>query len=210
MNGGIGKRFNRLMIIERAGNDGRTVIWRCQCDCGKEYLIKDKHLRKTNGIQSCGCLKLSKLQSDTITCKRCHRTLPRDQYYKKWANRGDTRHNICKDCSRIALCESKKKYERRTRIEALTHYGGNPPACACCGENRIEFLTIDHIHGGGSKHRRELGNAGTRIARWLKKAGYPDGFRVLCYNCNCAIGAYGECPHTRECRPGDTDEDQHP
>jgi len=25
--------------------------------------------------------------------------------------------------------------------------------------------------------------------------GYPTGFRVLCHNCNQAIGLYGYCPH---------------
>lgn len=25
--------------------------------------------------------------------------------------------------------------------------------------------------------------------------GFPDTYRLLCWNCNCAIGIYGECPH---------------
>jgi hypothetical protein len=24
---------------------------------------------------------------------------------------------------------------------------------------------------------------------------FPDGFQVLCHNCNLAKGYYGECPH---------------
>jgi len=37
---------------------------------------------------------------------------------------------------------------------------------------------------------------GNRIHRWLKKHKYPDGFQVLCFNCN--VGKYlnkGTCPH---------------
>jgi hypothetical protein len=33
------------------------------------------------------------------------------------------------------------------------------------------------------------------IYRWLISSGFPEGFRVLCHNCNQAIGLYGFCPH---------------
>jgi hypothetical protein len=33
------------------------------------------------------------------------------------------------------------------KVEVLQCYGGNPPKCPCCGEHRMEFLTIDHIDG---------------------------------------------------------------
>ncbi|MCI0464169.1 MAG: hypothetical protein L0Z62_45120 [Gemmataceae bacterium] len=77
--------------------------------------------------------------------------------------------------------------------------------CACCGERHFEFLTVDHELGGGLKHRRELaggaGTAGSILYWWLKRNGYPKGFRVLCMNCNLSIGLYGYCPHQTE---GDT------
>ena len=31
--------------------------------------------------------------------------------------------------------------------------------------------------------------------RWLKNHNYPEGFQVLCYNCNLPKGVYGVCPH---------------
>lgn len=31
--------------------------------------------------------------------------------------------------------------------------------------------------------------------RWLRNHGYPLGFRVLCMNCNFALGKFGYCPH---------------
>jgi hypothetical protein len=74
----------------------------------------------------------------------------------------------------------------------MQHYGGTK--CICCNETEIRFLTIDHINGGGSKHRAEIGH-GKTIYSWLKNNGYPNGYQVLCYNCNCAKGFYGECPH---------------
>ena len=71
--------------------------------------------------------------------------------------------------------------------------------CACCGEDRPEFLTIDHIHGGGNRHRRELKrNGGVSFYCWLIQQGFPEGYRTLCMNCNFARGNYGYCPHEQE------------
>lgn len=91
--------------------------------------------------------------------------------------------------------EYRRKYQRNLRLEILEHYGGSPPSCACCGETTIQFLTIDHINGGGREMRRiELRGSGG-LYNFLKNSNYPDGYRVLCYNCNCSIGHYGYCPH---------------
>lgn len=93
--------------------------------------------------------------------------------------------------------------QRRARIEALTHYSGGTPKCACCGETHIEFLAIDHIAGGGNRHRESIGmgkGRGGSLAFWLRKNGYPEGYRVLCHNCNMAIGHYGYCPHHAEAK----------
>jgi hypothetical protein len=74
--------------------------------------------------------------------------------------------------------------------------------CACCPNetvNFLEFLAIDHVAGGGNQHRKALGG-GDKVYRWLVSNGYPEGFQVLCHNCNCAKGFYGECPHEAERR----------
>jgi len=87
-----------------------------------------------------------------------------------------------------------REEQRRLKREVLTHYGGC--RCACCGESEIQFLSIDHIHGGGTQHRKQIGRRS--MYAWLKKQGYPDGFQVLCMNCNFAKGSFGQCPHERE------------
>jgi hypothetical protein len=94
---------------------------------------------------------------------------------------------------------------RRLRLEVWTHYGGDPPQCACCGESRDEFLSIDHVRGGGNAHRRELGSGGAVTYQLLRKQGFPSGYRVLCYNCNLAVGFYGHCPHSGTESTSDTD-----
>lgn len=80
----------------------------------------------------------------------------------------------------------------RVRYDVFNHYGMK---CACCGESRWQFLTIDHINGGGNKQRIELGMKGHKFHRWLRRQGYPEGYRTLCYNCNCVRGHLGYCPH---------------
>ena len=87
-----------------------------------------------------------------------------------------------------------KEAQRRLRREVLVAYGGESPACACCGESIIEFLSIDHINGGGTQHRKEVGSS-YRMYRWLKNNSFPDGHRVLCHNCNQAMSWGRKCPH---------------
>jgi hypothetical protein len=78
-------------------------------------------------------------------------------------------------------------------VNVIAHYGGK---CACCGEAEFEFLVIDHVNGGGTQHRLEVGS-GSHFITWLLDNGLPEGFRVLCHNCNGALGHYGYCPHER-------------
>lgn len=106
----------------------------------------------------------------------------RADYSHAWHLRNQERNN-----SRI------RADHRRLRMACLEHYGGR---CACCGEARYEFLAIDHINGGGGKHRKEVGTS--KMERWLIRNGFPAGFRVLCHNCNQSLGHYGFCPHDKE------------
>jgi hypothetical protein len=114
-------------------------------------------------------------------CKSCHKK--RDQ--QKYINRKEI------------IREQQRKYEINIKMKIIEEYGGK---CACCNENTPEFLTIDHINNNGAKER-ELTKQGSggKIYRWLIKNGYPkDNYQLLCYNCNCAKGFCGVCPHKKE------------
>jgi hypothetical protein len=108
-------------------------------------------------------------------------------------------HGLCHWCyykiykSTDKYKEYSRSYEKKKRIEVLTHYGNGKMECACCGESIFEFLGLDHINGGGNKHRKSIGT--TRLYDYLRSHGYPDGFQVLCHNCNMAKGFRGKCPH---------------
>lgn len=91
---------------------------------------------------------------------------------------------------------TKKKVAIKARLEALTHYSKGTLRCACCSESAYQFLTLDHINNNGAEHRRQINN--TNLPNWLRKHGYPEGFQVLCMNCNFAKGKYGVCPHVAE------------
>ena len=191
----IGQRFGKLFVQNYVGVRGKSDLWRCVCDCGKIIDIIKQNLTNKNGTRSCGCLKQSLKQGEYIICIKCDAKQIKDNFYFK-DRRKTTRHNICKKCLRTINKELKKVRDRLHKLTALEHYGGIPPKCACCGESHIEFLTIDHINGGGRKHIRQVvGSGGGRIYRWLKKNSWPEGFRVLCFNCNASIGLYGYCPH---------------
>jgi hypothetical protein len=88
----------------------------------------------------------------------------------------------------------QREYKFLLRSEVLVHYGNK---CQCCGESMQEFLSIDHINGGGNKHKKITGGAGYPTYLWLKNNNYPDGFQVLCHNCNQAKHIYKICPHQR-------------
>ncbi len=81
------------------------------------------------------------------------------------------------------------------REDVLTNYGGK---CVCCGEMNLEFLTIDHIKGGGTQERKRNGE-GQNFYHWLIKSNYPKdlGLQVLCANCNMAKTRLGICPHKK-------------
>jgi len=88
---------------------------------------------------------------------------------------------------------NSRKWHQARKAEAIEHYG---KVCACCGESTYEFLCIDHINGGGNRHRKQLG-CSRNFFHWLKRNGFPEGFRTLCHNCNQSLGYNGYCPHQR-------------
>jgi hypothetical protein len=92
-----------------------------------------------------------------------------------------------------------RSYNAALRLEVFTHYcGGETPSCQCpgCTTTYIEFLQLDHINGDGAKHRKEnnLGTGGPRLWRWVRAQRYPEGFQVLCRNCNGAKFTRAACP----------------
>ena len=126
---------------------------------------------------------------DIKKCIYCGIILTSENWYKCEEQYS---HYQCIKCSTLRSRENFRKKRNLLRLEAIKEYGSK---CACCGENRIEFLCINHIFENGAAHRREIGN---KIYFWLKKHHYPkDSFNLLCYNCNSVSYQYGICPHQK-------------
>jgi len=77
---------------------------------------------------------------------------------------------------------AKSRY--KLKLEVFSHYSAGQMKCYNCNETDLCVLSMDHIDGGGNNHRKQTGmGCGYRAYQWLKQNGYPDGFQVLCMNC---------------------------
>jgi hypothetical protein len=128
-------------------------------------------------------------------CKECHsdkikryrRQSEKHQQYQKEYQKGDTYKATVKRCRQTE--DAKKRHRERMRQyrielkeEVFRHYGCGELKCARCGFEDVRALSMDHIDGSGSEHRKQL-KSPNKFYPWLKKNGYPDGFQVLCMNC---------------------------
>ncbi len=173
--------------------------YRVKCSqCKNTFNRESPHVFKCSGckyVEKIPNIKIFKIEGETEAehFKR---------YWKKWYQNNKEKRLFSRrrhfKKNKTKYYEYSKKYRRKTKLDIISHYGGK---CFCCGETRWEFLSIDHVKGNGNKHRREeLGSfnkAGFVMYRWLIKNKYPDGFQILCMNCNTAKGFYGYCPHLK-------------
>jgi hypothetical protein len=99
---------------------------------------------------------------------------------------------ICSSCTK-KMCEKRSLDLRATKKKVFDHYGGK---CVCCSESTLTFLALDHIEGGGEKHRKDLNTGcGYRFYKWIVKNGFPTGFQILCHNCHFAKTVEGGCAY---------------
>ncbi len=119
---------------------------------------------------------------------------------------------ICRYCSNVSLLgkslcevhilecqERNRKWYAALKKRVIDGYGGKCQ-CSGCNETRFQFLTLDHVNNDGAEQRRKLGSKeiGSALYQRLIAQDFPKEYQLLCYNCNCAKGFYGECPHTAE------------
>ena len=125
-------------------------------------------------------------------CKECHKER-RYERIKRDPERFKMLSRMSQERNRPRVLANAKRIARRNKALALIAYSQNPPSCQCCGETLFEFLSIDHINGNGNAHRRSINRK--NIFGYLRARGWPEGYRVLCMNCNISHGFYGYCPH---------------
>ena len=142
--------------------------------------------------------------ADIPVCRECGAILTDKNWYASYKK---TPNYICKKCeikrakkwnqnNRDRYNQSQREGCQCLRDEVIDAYGGK---CACCGETRREYLTIDHKNGNGNKQRKEMGfHNSYDLYRWLKQNNYPEEFQVLCFNCNLGKRNFSVCPHDKE------------
>lgn len=143
---------------------------------------------------------VSKHHSQKYCCIRCCNSAAKRREFLKKKDSGlciqcggvkDSHQTRCLKCRNLRSRHSKK-LARSRKLTFIEKYGGK---CECCGETKWEFLSLDHVRGDGYKDRTKNRNI------LYKKAVVdfdPSKYRVLCMNCNTAIGFYGYCPHNSE------------
>jgi hypothetical protein len=86
--------------------------------------------------------------------------------------------------AKLVVEHSKKvEYYETRKTFVLSRYG-QEGKCVCvkCGFTNISALSIDHINGNGTEHRKEVGR-GEAFYSWLIKNNFPEGYQTLCMNC---------------------------
>ena len=122
------------------------------------------------------------------------------EHSREWRNRkiaNGTPEEVA--AIRGAESEKTKRNQDRCREQVFEAYGGYK--CNCCGETERMFLSIDHVHNDGAEQRKAglYGGSGTAFYIWLRKNKFPEGYQVLCMNCQ--VGKHkngGVCPHQRK------------
>lgn len=121
-----GKRFGKLIIIERAPNIGKWTAWLCKCDCGNYIVAKSANLKR-NAVLSCGCMNKNPVQVSPgqkygrlkILCEA-----PRKNGKKYW---------LCRcDCGSL-------KYVPNTTIQ-----NGRAKSCGCLSIEMTKERSIVH------------------------------------------------------------------
>ena len=151
---------------------------------------------RKNGLCSCG----RKPRLGFKTCFECRKQC--DDLRRRYMKVGlcyCSRPIDVPGFKRCSTCRARTSAtNRRLKMEVIEAYGGKCQCPGGCPVVEPDWLSVDHVKGGGVKHRRELKLIGRDFYRWLKDQGFPKKlFRLLCYNCNLSRGHLGKCPHER-------------
>lgn len=195
------KRYNRRRASDLCGQCGEPSGDQSLCDnCRQTQYARTR--KRVDSLTAQGlCKRCGATISVTgrIRCDRCLEAARRVASERK--RKGMCMHcggkpaipkqTRCEDCN-VFHREKSRGHLLAHKNAVFSHYGTR---CACCGETEPLFLTVDHMNDDGYIHRKTIRSSS--IYRWLVKNKFPDGFQLLCWNCNCAKGIHGGCPHQK-------------
>lgn len=130
-----------------------------------------------------------KITSEGKVCSKCAIWKTRENFHLYSAAKSKMR-SACKVClskPRTKFKMSKEEALRRNhertkrkKEKLVRHYSKGTMKCESCGFSDIRALNIDRIDNSGHEHRKTVDN----VYDWLIRENFPEGFAVLCSNCN--------------------------
>ena len=166
------------------GTRGTLLKEKCKGMCSTCY-------NKTLDLPLVPCIKcgIESINAGHHHCAKCYDNHIRVR--KECVQCGDVKRII-----RQGKCGSCRTMERSK--EVYTHYCNGEIMCQCCGEKEIDMLTLDHINNDGARHRKFNPKTGKNLVGYVLRNNFPDGYQVLCMNCNFSKGKprnKGRCIH---------------
>lgn len=153
-------------------------------------------LRTTKNRQS----KPKEVRSAINRRNRVNNLENRKKAEKKWYETRKAEGFFADPARHAVRLSTHRRHRQGLKASVFDAYGG---FCACCGEDDLRLLTLDHLRNDGAAERRAMGRgASQQIYAKLKKDGYPSGYQVLCFTCNTGRHIAGgvECPHQIKAR----------
>lgn len=163
-----GQRFGRLIVINRALNNGKIVMWHCKCDCGNEKDIRGDLLR--NGkTQSCGCFhkeQLANRSTPNLIRKKFERLLVLEKTDKR--KDGKVLWKCQCDCGNITYVSTKHLNN------------GEVKSCGCLKkENQIKFGKMNKKDITGQRFGKLI------ALKKIEEANYNSGGALWECKCDC-------------------------
>ena len=178
-------------------------------------------MRYSNNVPQCACcgeLEYDFLSLDHIIPQAITGKLPNRvgvHLYRKLKREGfpDGYQILCSNCNlakrdhgvcihdknfidkklHCIVYESQKKFQDKIKQMIIEKYSNETNACVCCKLTDIRFLALDHIYS--IENYKGMPRGGYPLFLWLRKAGFPPGFQILCHNCNHSKAKHGICVH---------------
>lgn len=151
----------------------------------KNYLInKDKINQRNKNYKLLNEEKLKIRRHNYYTNNKDKIVAQNKRYYilnkekKKIYHHNHYLKNKDKIGQRMAI--SASKYHFMKKLDVISYYSNNKNECAKCGFKDMRALSIDHINGGGRQHTKLING---NLYLWLINNNHPNGFQVLCMNC---------------------------
>lgn len=117
-----GKKFGRLSVLEmtQKRTDGGSIVWKCQCDCGRIVEVSSKRLQSKITV-SCGCYKKERqlYSMKTLHDRQFIQSTNIDLISKKKANK-----NNKTGIRGVCYITSMKKYKAYLYLNKKYHFLG--------------------------------------------------------------------------------------